>query len=129
MGIKFPVRIHKDEVEWGYDLIDGADCVFAENIGKEDAEQIVNALNRVEVTTPKTSLNFQGNRSIEIEWKWGGCNLLDFDGRLWRVDNAVYRSNGCVDIFAHQVGDELARDMRAAWAAWGEKKSEEEVND
>ncbi len=43
--------------------------------------------------------------------------LID-DGRLWRVAAVVYGE--AIHVYAVRVSDDLAGELRAEWAAWGE---------
>ncbi len=44
--------------------------------------------------------------------------VIDADGHLWRVAAVVYGEG--IDLYAVQVSDALAADLRAEWEAWGD---------
>ena len=64
-----------------------------------------------------TTIHFLGAGSVETKREWGGCNLVDYAGRLWRVANAVNRLDR-VDVYAYRLRDALEAEMRSEFETW-----------
>lgn len=72
----------------------------------------------------ETCIHFAGLETVEVKHEWGGCNLIDHAGSLWRVRDAV---NGLtrVDVYAYRLSKELESRLRSEFAAWTDRRGEE----
>lgn len=69
----------------------------------------------------------QGSESRRLPVLPRRGDYLDHDGKLFTVSVVVF--DKAVSVYAVQVGDTLAGELRQEWAGWGESPADPEPND
>jgi len=84
--------------------------VFRENV-KEVVEAVLEELASAK---PKTYLHLRGiPEPVELNTECGGCQHVDYDGRLYRVDEAVISPvENVVHVYAYRLSKEIESDQR-----------------